>query len=214
MDKNAPQKSAELSGQEKLMMLINHQVNEVIAEKNVLTSNNMRRVVGETIAHISAGLNLTAAGYLSVEENELLAKPFLLSEIDGLGVLLVSRNITSANSYQLISKRTTVEEGKYNFEITMFKPNTFELTRTEWHTPVEPVRAELLRQLNLIQREDGLVMLCLVLVENFFPSKADGAALSHPADCGHDHGPAQAAPTPAPSPASASLLPQIDHTLL
>lgn len=123
-------------------------------------------LIGEFLTHAGHSLISSAAAYMSIQEGDLLVTPQSVGENND-AVVLTNTITRATNSYALIV-RVKIVEGVSQFDYTMYIPNELNTLQTQFLKLPPEHTAELERQLAVVCKAEGVVMLCVSVLPGYF----------------------------------------------
>lgn len=145
---------------------VEHEVGHAVTGPQVIN-----RVIGESMRHIGKTLQLEAGAYLPVRPEEVLCKPERLDAESLDAVVLVRRQIAMDNTYLVLANARLDAQGARHFDFWAYKPDEFDLAQTKFITVPVPVANEILRQLSIVMKGEGAILVQAVSVVNYFPEE-------------------------------------------
>lgn len=164
-----------------LMHQLSHQIEHAV-EDAVSSPSNINRVVGESMRHISAFLELNSSAYLPVRAEEILVQPKVLAPGDRDAVLLVDRTRPSEQSFMVLANSKMVDGGR-KFSLYAYQQDNFNLSKTKFIVLPNEVGNEIIRQLGEIVKNEGAILLQCVMAKDYFSEEqANAVAATAPSE--------------------------------
>jgi hypothetical protein len=129
---------------------------------------HINRVIGESMRHIGAFLDMTSSSYLPIRPDEMLVIPALIRPDSTDAVVLMNRNVSIDDSFMVMATIKTMDDRR-TFDMVAYKPNNFNLMKSQFLQLPHEVGNEIMRQLNEIVKGDGAVLFQAVIIKNYFP---------------------------------------------
>lgn len=158
--------------------IILHRIGHEI-EHALESPTNINRVVGEAMRHIGSLLDMSSGSYLPIRHDEILTEPKKLSDDSTDAVLLITRSISNDNAFLVMANCKTIED-KRVFDLCAYKPDNFNLNKTRFIKLPTEIGTEIIRQLNILVKSDGVILLQAAVVKEYFKTeeKLDNVELS------------------------------------
>lgn len=128
---------------------------------------HVNRMIGESMRHIGAVMEMNSAAYLPVRAEELLVEPIKMTADSSDAVLLLTRSITHEQAFMVLSNSKTVDKVR-QFDVFAYKEDKFNLHQTKFVQLPQLIGDEIVRQLNQVTKGDGASLLQCIIVKNWF----------------------------------------------
>lgn len=173
-------------------------------------------LIGEVLTHAGHNLITSAASYMPIQESDLLATPQPVG--DNGDAVVLTKTITRAGNSYTAAIRVKFQDGKPQFDYLLYTPNELNTLMTQFIKLPPEHAAELERQLAIVCKAEGMVMLCVSVLVGHFKKPVVEDPAHHPVQVAQkspEELQAAAAANKAAALAQASEgLPEPDDTLL